>query len=174
MGRLKRLRSRFACDATLAAVCIISLAAIGCGRWDLGGVRGQVVSSGRPRGFDRTESMRLTFSTEINSVPRAYLALVKSDGTFVADMNNDSGRGIPFGTYEVAIDPTSFQINEASSPGNSAGSPAANDNSPPPGSRSAAVKRLLAARCTLKVAAGKTSKVVVDVDNGTISEATAR
>jgi hypothetical protein len=118
--------------------------------------------------------MSLTFSTTINSVPRAYLALVKSDGTFVADMNNDSGRGIPFGTYEVAIDPTSFQINEASSPENSAASPAANDNSPTPGSRSATVKRLLAARCTLKVAAGKTSKVVVDVDNGTISESTAR
>lgn len=118
--------------------------------------------------------MSLTFSTEINSIPRTYLARVGVDGTFVADMNNDTGRGIPFGTYEVAIDPTSFHISDASPPGNSSGSPAANDNSPTPGSRSAAVKRLLAARCTITVAARKTCTVVVDVDNGTISEATAR
>lgn len=168
--RLRMLPFRLQRKAAITATYVLLLVAIGCGRWDLGGVRGQVVSQGKPRGFTPLETMNLTFSTELNSIPRTYIARVKTDGTFVADLNDGSGRGIPFGTYKVGVDVGSVIINEAAGPAGSSGTASTPGGDAYPTPSPSVVKRLRGAECTIEVTAGTPRMLVVDIDNGTIQE----
>ena len=92
---------------------ILAAAAAGCGRRDLGFVRGQVVSNGGPRGFTLPEMMNVTFSMDDAKIPRAYTTPVRADGSFQVDMNDGSGRGIPNGAYVVAIDTNNLLMRPA-------------------------------------------------------------
>lgn len=153
-------------DVALAVV-VLAAAGLGCGRTDLGYVRGQVVAGGSPRGFQSPENMRLTFSIDETGLPRSYIACVKADGSFSVDMNDGSGRGIPGGTYVVAIDTNGLLMRDPGA-GRTAIEGEGNDY-PQPDPRM--IRKLKNASCTIEVTPRKRIFVTVDLDTGTISEA---
>jgi hypothetical protein len=88
--------------ALLSALAMVVLS--GCGNRQLVRVTGQVVENGVPRHLDPGESVQIEFLTA-DDAPRSLSLGVfpKQDGSFVADMNDGSGRGIPPGKYKVKL-----------------------------------------------------------------------
>ena len=146
---------------------ILAAAAAGCGRRDLGFVRGQVVSNGGPRGFTLPEMMNVTFSMDDAKIPRAYTTPVRADGSFQVDMNDGSGRGIPNGAYVVAIDTNNLLMRPAG--GGAAAAEGEGNEYPRPAPE--VIQKLKRAICKVEVARGKGLSLVVDLDGGTITEA---
>lgn len=155
-------------DVALALV-LLAATGFGCGRTDLGYVGGQVVAGGSPRGFQSPENMRVTFSIEETGLPRSYIACVKADGSFSVDMNDGSGRGIPGGTYVVAID-TNGLLMRATGAGRA---PIQDEGNEYPQPDPRMIRKLKNASCTVEVTPRKRIFLTVDLDAGTISEAAA-
>ncbi len=66
---------------------------------------GQLVAGGSDYPLAAGESARVDFSTTEGTYPPLMLTMyVKKDGSFVADMNDGSGRGLPPGKYKVRMD----------------------------------------------------------------------
>lgn len=86
--------------AVLAAACWL---VPGCGS-PLASVSGQVVADGQPLALADGESVQLDFSTADGAFPPlALVAYVRRDGSFVADMNDGTGRGLTPGKYKVRV-----------------------------------------------------------------------
>ena len=76
----------------------------GCGDRNLVAVTGQVVENGAPRHLEPGESIQVEFLTADEGSRSLSLGVFpKPDGSFVADMNDGSGRGIPPGKYKVKL-----------------------------------------------------------------------
>lgn len=151
---------------TFSMLVLAAATATGCGRTDLGFVRGMVVSAGAPRGFALPEMMNVTFSMNEAKIPRAYTTPVRADGTFSVDMNNGSGKGIPYGSYVVAIDTNNLLMR-----GGAAAKAAAEDEGNEyPRPAADVLQKLRKATCTVEIAAGKGLSLVIDLDAGTIAQ----
>jgi hypothetical protein len=88
--------------ALLPALAVLVLP--GCGDRNLVAVIGQVVENGTPRHLDPGESIQIEFLTADEASRSLSLGIFpKPDGSFVADMNDGSGRGIPPGNYKVRL-----------------------------------------------------------------------
>jgi hypothetical protein len=88
-------------SAVLVALAVSALP--GCGG-DLARVTGQVVENGGPVRLADGETIQIDFSTADNAYPPlALAAYAKSDGSFVVDMNDGTGRGLTPGKYKVRL-----------------------------------------------------------------------
>jgi hypothetical protein len=90
----------------------LALAALpGCGGEPLARITGQVVANGAPRALSPGESVQIDFATADNAYPPLALGIfAKRDGSFVADMNDGSGRGVPPGRYKVRLNGESTSL----------------------------------------------------------------
>lgn len=145
---------------------LLAVAAVGCGRTDLGNVRGRVVSNGEARGFQPPENMRITFTIEDSDIPRTYAAAVQADGTFSIDMNDGSGRGIPNGTYAVAIDTNGLLMR---APG-AVPSVEQTEGNEYPRPAPEIVQKLKKATCRIEVTRRSVVNLTVDLSDGTITQ----
>ena len=160
--------------ALVAAVCIMCVLS-GCGRRDLGAVTGVVFSDGKPREFRLPESMRITFSNSDPKMPLGFLIPVRENGSFTVDMNDGTGRGIPAGTYVVEIDVNSLRMRPSGAntgSGKPVGGEGDADDYPRPSA--AIISRLQKAKSSVTVAPGKGVRLVIDLDEGTITETADR
>lgn len=151
---------------TLWALAMLCAGVVGCGRMDLGHVRGEVVGNGERRGFQHPEMMNVTFSMDDANIPRGYTTPVKADGTFSVDMNDGTGRGIPEGKYVVAIDVSGLLMK---APGAASKTSQDGGNEYPRPSPDV-IRRLKNAKCTIELKRRRNVYLVVDLDNGTIKE----
>jgi hypothetical protein len=104
--RRTRVASHF---ALLSALALAGLA--GCGGGDLVRVTGQVEENGEPRRLDQGESIRIDFTTADDlSHPLSLGIFPKRDGSFAADMNDGSGKGLPPGRYKVKLNRESTSL----------------------------------------------------------------
>jgi hypothetical protein len=95
--------------ALLSALALPALA--GCGGGNLVRVTGQVEENGVPRHLGTGESIRIDFTSADNAPrPLSLGIFAKRDGSFVADMNDGSGRGIPPGQYKVKLNRESTSL----------------------------------------------------------------
>lgn len=160
--------------ALVAAICMTFVLS-GCGRRDLGAVTGVVLSAGKPRQFRLPESMKITFSNSDPKMPLGFLAPVREKGSFTVDMNDGTGRGIPAGTYVVEIDVNSLRMRPSVANTGSekpVGGEGDVDDYPQPSA--AVMSRLQKAKQSVTVTPGKGVRLVVDLDEGTITEAADR
>ena len=75
----------------------------GCGG-NLARVTGQLVEHGSPVRLAGGETVQIDFSTADNAYPPlALAAYARSDGSFVVDMNDGTGRGLSPGKYKVRL-----------------------------------------------------------------------
>ena len=160
--------------AIVAAICTMFVLP-GCGRRDLGAVTGVVLSDGKPRGFRVPESMRITFSNSDPKMPLGFLTPVRENGSFTVDMNDGTGRGVPAGTYVVEIDVNSLRMRPSGAntgSGKPVGGEGDADDYPQPSA--AIISRLQKAKSSVTVTPGKSVRLVIDLDQGTITEAADR
>lgn len=148
----------------LLAVLFVPLI-IGCGRRDLGGISGKVVSAGAARGFTPPESMSLVFVTRNGNIPMSYSASVRPDGSFAVDMNNGTGRGIPQGAYDVTINVNDLLMRM---PDARAKNELDQDYDYPRPSKEIK-NRLARAKCSVTLKAGARLSLLVDLDAGSIT-----
>jgi hypothetical protein len=67
-------------------------------------VSGRVVQIGNDYRLGPGETVQIDFATADNAYPPLSLgAFVKPDGSFVVDMNDGTGRGLPPGTYKIQL-----------------------------------------------------------------------
>ena len=167
-------RTSFLQTTLVAAICLMFVLP-GCGRRDLGAVTGVVLSDGKPRGFRVPESMRITFSNSDPKMPLGFLTPVRENGSFTVDMNDGTGRGIPAGTYVVEIDVNSLRMRPSGAntgSGKPVGGEGDADDYPQPSA--AIMSRLQKAKGSVTVTPGKSVRLVIDLDQGTITEAADR
>ena len=95
----------------LAALACPAL--IGCGDNGLVRVTGQVVDNSEAYRLAEGETIQIDFSTADNAYPPLALGtFVKKDGSFVVDMNDGSGRGLPPGKYKVRLNSEGTSLNK--------------------------------------------------------------
>ena len=160
--------------ALVVAICLVFVLP-GCGRRDLGAVTGVVLSDGKPREFRLPESMKITFSKSDPKMPLGFLTPVRENGSFTVDMNDGTGRGIPAGTYVVEIDVNSLRMRPSGAntgSGKPVGGEGDADDYPRPSA--AIISRLQKAKTSVTVARGKGVRLVIDLDEGTITETADR
>ncbi len=158
----------------VVAICLVFVLP-GCGRRDLGAVTGVVLSDGKPREFRLPESMKITFSKSDPKMPLGFLTPVRENGSFTVDMNDGTGRGIPAGTYVVEIDVNSLRMRPSGTntgSGKPVGGEGDADDYPQPSA--AIMSRLQKAKGSVTVTPGKSVRLVIDLDEGTITEAADR
>jgi hypothetical protein len=86
----------------------------GCGNQDLVRVTGQVVEAGEPYRLADGETIQIDFSTADNAFPPLALgAFAKRDGSFVVDMNDGTGRGLPPGRYKIRLNREGTSLKKA-------------------------------------------------------------
>ena len=74
---------------------------------------GQLVAGGSDYPLAAGESARVDFGTADGSYPPLMLSVyAKKDGSFVADMNDGSGRGLRPGKYKVKLDRESTTVKD--------------------------------------------------------------
>ena len=96
--------------AGLAALSCLALASCSSG---LAKTTGQLVAGGSNQPLAAGESARVDFATADGSYPPLMLTVyVKKDGSFVADMNDGSGRGLRPGKYKVRLDRESTTVKD--------------------------------------------------------------
>ena len=82
---------------------LAGVAPAGCGN-RLVRVTGQVVENGQDYRLGDGETIQIDFSTADNAYPPLSLGtFVRKDGTFVVDMNDGTGRGLPPGEYRIRL-----------------------------------------------------------------------
>jgi hypothetical protein len=85
------------------ASALVLLALTGCSG-NLTRVTGQLVENGQPRALDEGEHVQIDFVSGADAPrPLSLGVFVKRNGSFVADMNDGSGRGILPGKYKVRL-----------------------------------------------------------------------
>jgi hypothetical protein len=100
--RMSRFRFTRMKPAVVLALAWPALA--GCGNKNLVRVTGQVVEAGEPYRLADSETIQIDFSTADNAFPPLALGtFAKRDGSFVVDMNDGTGRGLPPGKYKVRL-----------------------------------------------------------------------
>jgi hypothetical protein len=88
-------------SAVFLALAVLALS--GCGG-NLARISGQVVENGAPVQLTDGETVQIDFSTADNAYPPlALAAYAKSDGSFVVDMNDGTGRGLTPGKYKARL-----------------------------------------------------------------------
>lgn len=145
------------------------MALLGCGSSDLGKVTGRVVQDGVARGFQAPESLNILFSSISNETPMSYSASVLPDGTFYADRNDGTGRGIPEGEYLVTIDVNSLLIQDPKAKPLQASASIESPDVMYPQPSPDLKKRLSQASCTVEVHPRTSAQLIVDLGKGTIS-----
>jgi hypothetical protein len=86
-----------------AGIALAVLVLSGCGG-KLARITGQVVDNGEAVRLAEGETVQIDFSTADNAYPPlALAAYARSDGSFVVDMNDGTGRGLTPGKYKVRL-----------------------------------------------------------------------
>ncbi|MFO0810713.1 MAG: hypothetical protein U0746_18955 [Gemmataceae bacterium] len=129
-----------------ALIGVTVILVVGCSGANLGRVTGQVTLNGQPYALAKGESVQVELSTADNAYPPLALgAFAKKDGTFVADMNDGTGAGLPPGKYKVRLNAEGTNLTGK------------------------VHKNLFKANCVIDVVRGTPVQLTVDLTNGTIA-----
>lgn len=126
-------------------VALLCPALAGCGG-NLVRVTGQVVENGTPYRLAEGEVVQLDLTTADNAYPPLSLGtFAAKDGSFVVDMNDGTGRGLPPGKYKVRLNGENTSLKKKPNP------------------------KLFKEAYTLDVGTGTSPHLTVDLAAGTIS-----
>ena len=99
MSQSRLVRRSLTLFAALASAVLA-----GCGSSNLVRVTGQVLENGQEYRLAEGETIQIDFSTADNAYPPLSLGtFAKKDGSFVVDLNDGTGRGLPPGKYKIRL-----------------------------------------------------------------------
>lgn len=138
---------RFVSTTRVPVFAVLTAALLGgCGGGNLVRVTGQVVENGEPVRLADGESVQIDFQTADGAYPPLALgAYARPDGSFAADMNDGTGRGLPPGKYKVRLNSEGTSIKQKVNP------------------------KLFKESLTLEVGSGASLRLTVDLAKGTIT-----
>jgi hypothetical protein len=128
---------------------VVLLSAAGCSSGNIVRVTGQVVENGQPYALQSGECIQIDLVTTPDSgakVPLSLMTYSKKDGSFAADQNDGSGRGLPPGKYAVRLNRETTTLGKKAHP------------------------KLFKDAYTFELAAGKPVHLTIDLASGAIQQ----